>query len=162
MSKGFIALDWGTTSFRAYLAGPDGAVRETRASAEGILSVKDASFESVFERHVAGWDTRLPVLASGMITSRQGWREVAYAEAPAGLEDLAKGLKQFPSLNGRLVAFVPGVSWRDDNNIPDVMRGEETQIVGSLESPSGIFVMRGTHCKWVAVERAASSALPLS
>ena len=152
MSQGFIALDWGTSSFRAYLVAPDGAATETRANGEGIMSVKDGAFEPVFERHVAGWDTRLPVLASGMITSRQGWREVPYAQAPAGLGDLAKGTTQFQTSNGRNLAFVPGVSWRADDGVPDVMRGEETQIFGALDAGNGLFVMRGTHCKWVAVE----------
>ena len=152
MSQGFIALDWGTSSFRAYLVAPDGAVIETRAHGDGILSVKNGAFEPVFERHVAGWDTQLPVLASGMITSRQGWREVPYAQAPAGIADLAKGLSQFQTSNGRKLVCVPGVSWRAGDGVPDVMRGEETQIFGALDGGNGLFVMRGTHCKWVAVE----------
>ena len=152
MSQGFIAMDWGTSSFRAYLVGPDGLVSETRASSEGILSVKEGAFEPVFERQVAGWDTRLPVLASGMITSRQGWQEVPYVEAPAGLSDLANGLHQFQTSSGRTIVFVPGVSWRAGDSVPDVMRGEETQVFGALEAANGLFVMRGTHCKWLAVE----------
>ena len=152
MPAGFIALDWGTSSFRAYLVGADGAVRDERASAEGILSVTDGAFEPVFERQAASWDTALPVLASGMITSRQGWREVPYAPAPAGPAELAAGVTRFRAGGGRVIAFVPGVSVRVQNGVPDVMRGEETQIVGALTGQSGLFVMRGTHCKWVAVE----------
>jgi len=152
MPAGFIALDWGTTSFRAYLVAPDGAVRDSRASAEGILSVTDGAFEPVFERQIAGWNPALPVLASGMITSRQGWREVPYAAAPAGLAELAAGVARFRTGGGRDVIFVPGVSCRADSGVPDVMRGEETQIIGALDGPSGLFVMRGTHCKWVVVE----------
>ena len=152
MSPSFIALDWGTTSFRAYLVDAAGAVRDTRASADGILTVKDGAFEPVFERQVAGWDTGLPVLASGMITSRQGWREVPYAGAPAGLVELAAGVARFLTGGGRTILFVPGVSCRAENGVPDVIRGEETQIVGALGGGSGIVATRGTHCKWVAVE----------
>ena len=152
MSGDFIALDWGTSSFRAYLVGADGSVRNKRESAEGIMSVTDGGFEPVFERHVAGWDAALPVLASGMITSRQGWREVAYVPAPAGLAELAAGVLRFRTESGRDVIFLPGVSYIADRGVPDVMRGEETQIVGALTEPNGVFVTRGTHCKWVRVE----------
>ena len=152
MAADFIALDWGTSSFRAYLMAGNGVVRDQRASSEGILSVKDAGFELVFERHVSGWERALPVLASGMITSRQGWREVAYAPAPAGLLELAAGVARFRTIGGRDIAFVPGISVRADHGVPDVMRGEETQIVGALTGPDGVYVTRGTHCKWVGVE----------
>ena len=152
MPAQFIALDWGTSSFRAYLVGADGAVRDTRASADGILSVTDGAFEPVFERQVAGWDVGLPVLASGMITSRQGWREVPYAVAPAGLAELAAGVTRFVTGGGRTILFVPGVSYRAENGVPDVIRGEETQIVGALGAGGAVVVTRGTHCKWLAVE----------
>jgi 2-dehydro-3-deoxygalactonokinase len=71
MHKPFIALDWGTTSFRAYLVGADGSVQNQFADAEGILAVKDGSFEAVLESHIGTWDKSLPVVAAGMITSRQ-------------------------------------------------------------------------------------------
>ena len=82
--KQFIALDWGTTSFRAYLVGADGEVRDQVSAAEGILAVKDGGFEGVLEGHIGGWDKALPVVATGMITSRQGWVELPYADCPAG------------------------------------------------------------------------------
>ena len=73
MTTDFIALDWGTTSFRAYRAGANGCVQETIAAAGGILAVKEGRFEEALERHIGAWDVRLPVMAAGMITSRQGW-----------------------------------------------------------------------------------------
>lgn len=153
MAAQLIALDWGTSSFRAYLVASDGSIIDSRASPQGILAVPAGGFEAAFEQHVAGWDAGLPVLASGMITSRQGWREVPYAAAPAGLPELAARLTRFRTGRGRTIAFVPGVSCRDANGVPDVIRGEETQIVGIAGAgSSGVYVTRGTHCKWVAVE----------
>jgi len=36
---------------------------------------------------------------------------------------------------------------------PDVMRGEETQVIGALGDVEGaLVVLPGTHCKWVEVE----------
>ena len=151
MATDFIALDWGTTSFRSFLVSADGSVRDRRASADGIMSVKDDGFETLLERNLAGWDRALPVLASGMITSRQGWREVAYVPAPAGVAQLATGVARFETAAKRQIIFVPGITVMGEDGIPDVMRGEETQIIGALSGTDGIFVMRGTHCKWVRV-----------
>ncbi len=152
MIPAFIALDWGTTSFRAYLVGGDGAVLETRADAGGILSITDGAFEAAFEKRVEGWDAALPVLASGMITSRQGWVELPYAQVPAGLPELAAAVRRIRTLSGREVVFVPGVSYRGPNDVPDVVRGEETQIIGASDAGDGMYVTRGTHCKWIDVK----------
>jgi 2-keto-3-deoxy-galactonokinase len=38
MTTLLIGLDWGTTSCRAYLMRPDGAVLETRSGGEGIMT----------------------------------------------------------------------------------------------------------------------------
>ena len=154
MAPSFIALDWGTSSFRAYLVGADGAVLETRADAGGILSIADGAFEPAFEKHVAGWDTALPVLASGMITSRQGWVEVPYAQTPAGLPELAAAVRRLRTASGREIVFAPGVSYRAPNDVPDVIRGEETQIIGADDAGDGMYVSRGTHCKWIEVKNA--------
>ena len=152
MTPSFIALDWGTSSFRAYLVGADGGVLETRADAGGILSIAEGAFESAFEKHLTGWDTALPVLASGMITSRQGWVELPYAQTPAGLPELAAAVRRLRTVGGREIVFVPGVSFRPQSGAPDVIRGEETQILGASDAGDGMYVSRGTHCKWIEVK----------
>jgi len=85
LSSAFIALDWGTSSFRAYLLNRDGTVQETVTAPDGILAVKDGNFDAVLEGHIGKWDMKLPIMASGMITSRQGWVELPYVACPAGL-----------------------------------------------------------------------------
>ena len=92
-----IGIDWGTTSFRAYRIARDGAVLETRAAPAGILQVEGGAFEAVLERQIGPWlaaAPELPVIASGMITSRQGWVEVPYCACPAGSAELAAGLRR--------------------------------------------------------------------
>jgi len=148
-----IGIDWGTTSFRAYRIGADGAVIEVVASAEGITNVPAGGFEETFEAHVGPWlaeNSALPVLASGMITSRNGWFETGYVEAPAGAAELAAGLVDHETQAGRILHFAPGLICHDPTGNPDVMRGEETQMVGclALGVPDGTFVMPGTHSKW--------------
>ncbi len=152
MSGHFIALDWGTTSFRAYLADGEGHVSETVSAPEGILAVKDGDFDAALERHIGKWDLVLPVVAAGMITSRQGWIELPYVACPAGPAELAAALHRHISRRGRSITFATGLSYRSDSGIPDVMRSEETQVFGSLENGGGFFVTPGTHSKWIVAE----------
>lgn len=53
---------------------------------------------------------------------------------------------------GRKIVFVPGLSCVDVNGVPDVIRGEETQVFGALYSDRGMFLLPGTHSKWLWVE----------
>ena len=139
--RAMIGVDWGTTSFRAYRLGPDGEVLDKRSSAQGILAVKD--FSRTLDEQVAGWNER-PIVMSGMVGSRQGWKEAPYAECPAGLHELKNSLVEVR----QGVWIVPGVICRE--GVPDVMRGEETQILGSGVT-DGVVCLPGTHSKWVEV-----------
>ncbi len=156
MSDKLIAVDWGTTSFRAYLLGPGGRVLDSTSSANGILAAKDR-FEATLKTAVAPWiaaNGPLPVLMSGMIGSRQGWAEAPYVHCPAGLADVAPNLLPLAVAGLGPVAIVPGADTRSALGAPDVMRGEETQIFGALAClglSEGMFVLPGTHAKWVQV-----------
>lgn len=149
MSASFIALDWGTTSFRAYLATPEGGVLDTISVPQGILSVADGRFEKTLEVHIGRWDKALPVLAAGMITSRQGWIELPYLPCPAGPADLARALHHHTTAGGRRIAFATGLSHRGADGMPEVMRSEEVQVFGSLDLGVTHFVTPGTHSKWI-------------
>jgi 2-dehydro-3-deoxygalactonokinase len=152
MNTSFIALDWGTSSFRAYRVGASGEILETVSAPEGILSVKDGAFDEVLEAHIPRWEVAWPVLASGMITSRQGWMELPYVACPASLKSIAAALHPHTSKRGRKIYFVPGISARSADGIPDVIRGEETQVLGAAEGGWEHFVTPGTHSKWIEVE----------
>jgi 2-dehydro-3-deoxygalactonokinase len=151
-----IGLDWGTTSFRAYRIAADGRVLERHGAPAGILQIEGGDFAGALGREIGPWlerEPEVPVLAAGMITSRQGWVEVPYAACPAGEAELAQGLASHRAPSGT-IRFVPGVAFEGEGGVPDVIRGEETQIVGQLghEAAGGRFVMPGTHSKWVVVE----------
>lgn len=152
MSASFIALDWGTTSFRAYVATPDGGVLDTISAPQGILAVADGRFEQALESHIASWDRSLPVMAAGMITSRQGWIELPYLPCPASAADLARALHHHTTVSGRRIAFATGLSYRSPDGMPDVMRSEEVQVFGSLDLGVSHFVTPGTHSKWITTE----------
>jgi 2-dehydro-3-deoxygalactonokinase len=152
-----IGLDWGTTSFRAYRIDARGAVLQLRSSPSGILKVPEGAFEATLEREIGDWleaEPGRPVIASGMITSRQGWVEVPYCPCPAGSAELAAGLHRYETARGRAMHFVPGLSIVSPDDVPDVMRGEETQIVGAIGDAAGrrLLVLPGTHSKWARAE----------
>jgi 2-dehydro-3-deoxygalactonokinase len=151
VTAAFIGLDWGTTSLRAYLADVDGHVLESRQASDGILS-SVGRFEETFAAHVADWSASLPVIASGMIGSRQGWVEAPYCPCPAGLDEIAGSLVFHLTQSGRRIAFVPGLSCNDEVGVPDVIRGEETQVLGDVDQGSRLYVLPGTHSKWLRTE----------
>ncbi len=159
-----IALDWGTTSMRAFLFAADGSVLESNAHAAGVMNLPRgggaAAFDAAFEAACGAWLDRtpgLPVLAAGMVGSAQGWREAPYVSTPVDADALAGGLIRVDAARGVSVAIVPGVL--EPGALPDVMRGEETQIVGALagdaaltDDGAGALVgLPGTHAKWAWV-----------
>ena len=150
-----IAVDWGTTSFRAYLLGAGGALMAACQLPRGILSVADGRFDTVLREAVGPWIAAhgpMPVLMSGMIGSRQGWHEVPYCGCPAGVVEIAAGVHRFTVEGVGDVGIVPGIVERRAGQLPDVMRGEETQVLGagaSFAVSDGLFVLPGTHSKWV-------------
>ncbi len=153
-----ITLDWGTTSLRAYLQAADGHILDSRASMQGIMSLDGAAFPDVLVATIGAWvhaHGPLPVLLSGMVGSRQGWTEARYVPCPATLADLALGLTPVPDPPHGFgpVSIVPGLLL-DDENAPDVIRGEEVEVFGALArlgKSDGLFVLPGTHSKWVRV-----------
>ncbi len=152
-----IGLDWGTSSLRAFLFGDGGTVLDRQAAPLGIMQVPDRAFASVFREITARWRADapgLPAIASGMIGSAQGWREVPYQSGPATLSDVAAGCARVEAEDGTTVWIVPGLARAGSR--PEVMRGEETQILGALALrpdlwSAALFVLPGTHCKWVEV-----------
>jgi len=147
-----IGLDWGTTSCRAYLVGPDGAVLARVADGPGILRVENGAFGAALDTMIGGWDVHVPVVLSGMVGSRQGWREAPYVRCPAGVDGIVKALATMEHAS-RAISLVPGLSTENDA-MPDVMRGEETQIFGALALSGGrdsLFLLPGTHSKWAQV-----------
>jgi 2-dehydro-3-deoxygalactonokinase len=147
-----VAIDWGTTSARAYRVAATGEVLEERAGPLGILRIANGRFDNALVELLGDWrHERVARVACGMIGSRQGWVEAPYIACPAPLTALADGLVR---TSGGEMAVVPGVSTRDAYGIPDVMRGEETQIAGGVDPREErvLLVLPGTHSKWARVE----------
>lgn len=161
-----LGLDWGTSSLRAYLlaAGDDRLpkVLASRSAPFGIMYLPAGGYSQALLEVCGEWlaqDPNLPLLAAGMVGSAQGWMEAPYVACPAGAGELAAALVAVPLTEvagafTRRLMIVPGVLQAGE--LPNVMRGEETQIVGALRQRGAtaeeIMVLPGTHSKWVQVQ----------
>ena len=152
MSRPLLLANWGTTSRRAWLLDPGGRVIASIEDERGMSVVEPGGWQAAFDdlkRALGGAEPRLSLLA-GMVGSRRGWREAPYIPCPAGLDDLADGLCWVAPGSA---AIVPGVSLLDRD--ADVMRGEETQVLGAVAAglvpPDCVACHPGTHTKWIVV-----------
>lgn len=157
----YVAVDWGTSSFRLWLIGNHGEVLATSRGAEGMLVAAKTGFPEVLSRHLDAVTApdNVPVVICGMAGARGGWVEAGYIDTPASLNDICSGAKQIGG-SSRDIRILPGLAQRDANQ-PDVMRGEETQLLGAVSSfdgADGIVCMPGTHSKWVTVSGETVSA----
>ena len=75
-----IGIDWGTSSLRAFLIDGNGKVLDHLYTPKGIMQVSNNDYEGVLSRLISPWTiiNRVPMIASGMITSRNGWVETPY------------------------------------------------------------------------------------
>lgn len=138
-----IGIDWGTSNRRAWLFDRGGAVIAVRRDENGIAKDDAPRFAEGLDLLVKDWP-RLPTLMAGMIGSRNGWLEAPYVQCPAGLAEIAARL--VPVGDRADLAIVPGLSLAAGHG--DVMRGEETQIVGLVGSGPSLAILPGTHSKW--------------
>jgi len=147
MEGPFLAVDWGTTNRRAWRIGADGrTVEAEECDGRGILSVAPGGFaaEAAAIRERLG---DLPMLCAGMAGSNRGWIETPYLPCPLILDAIADAMTWVEP--GR-TAILPGAAMTGDR--PDVMRGEEVQLLGALAAglapPDALLCQPGTHCKW--------------
>ncbi|UGV25632.1 2-dehydro-3-deoxygalactonokinase [Rhodopseudomonas boonkerdii] len=148
----FVAVDWGTSSFRGWLMTVDGtSLAETRGH-EGMLHCATSGFAPVLADHLArlGAARELPVLICGMAGARQGWIEAPYLHTPTRLDALHSGARRVETAGD--IRILPGIA-QADAAAPDVMRGEETQLLGVTEPDfTGLVCIPGTHSKWIRID----------
>lgn len=146
-----IAVDWGTTNRRAYVVASDGSCIDSVSDAKGVLSIPAGGFEAELGALRAQFGDG-PMVLAGMVGSNRGWKEVPYLPCPANFEALRNAL--YP-VEGANVVLVPGLSFIDGQR-GDVMRGEELQILGTVQAglcpPDALVCHPGTHAKWARLE----------
>lgn len=153
----FAAVDWGTSSFRLWLMAEDGDVLADRRSQEGMASLTRDRFPSILAMHLdaAGAAADVPVVVCGMAGARQGWVEAGYIDVPAPLGAIVGNAVPVPDA-GRPVFILPGLAQRIPTHA-DVIRGEETQLIGAVDQVGGakargLLCLPGTHSKWIRLE----------
>lgn len=162
MTADLVAVDWGTSAFRLWVMRRDGHVLSASHGREGMQHCAEAGFAPTLAAHLsaAGAPQDTPILICGMAGARQGWVEAPYADLPAQVASLAQAAICVPRdragvLSGRDIRILPGLA-RRRLDAPDVMRGEETQLLGlASQAVSGLVCMPGTHSKWATLQDGA-------
>ena len=152
----WVAVDWGTSSVRAWGIAADGSHTFTVGSDKGMGKLARGDFPAVLDELI-GPEVEGPVeiVICGMAGARQGWLEAPYLDTPADLNQLALGAVRPEGADARFSPrILPGVCQRTAG-LEDVMRGEETQLLGLLALQPGFegtVILPGTHSKWVEIE----------
>ncbi len=145
-----IVADWGTSRFRGYLVDGE-TILDRVESDEGVSALKAGEHRAVFQKRCGSWlaaEPDAPVLLVGMVGSREGWAVAPYANCPAGPEEIAAATIPVDLGNGRSARIVPGLFCEPAPGAADVMRGEETLVLGSGVA-DGLVCLPGTHPKWI-------------
>lgn len=157
----FIAGDWGTSNLRLYLCDlkDDGQPHILNTLSGPGVSQVNGDFEDTIFKLIEPWLAQhpaAPVLLSGMVGSTIGWRESPYLSCPVSVEQIAEGRVSFTA-RGTSFAILSGLRTRNPLGNPDVMRGEELQMLGWMKrqkdaSSRQLFTLPGTHNKWALMQ----------
>ena len=173
MHTKMLSCDWGTTSFRLRLIDTTtGNVIDESVSDEGIRAVynewvkagasendRKAFYLAVIARHIEAlaqqqpaMQKQLPVIVSGMASSTIGIKELPYTPVPFftdGRDILVETIEKTDCFPHDL-SVISGAC-----TDADVMRGEETQLVGCAgdsNTATQLLIFPGTHSKHVATK----------
>ena len=150
-----LGIDWGTSNRRAWWLNARGDVLAEHSDDQGLLAMQGRFAESLQALLQVGppWPEGGTVLMSGMVGAASGWQEVPYMDAALPLTELARHLQPVAAAGPRSF-IVPGLCFSGPDGTVDVMRGEETQLLGAmaLGHGDGWYVLPGTHSKWVRLE----------
>jgi 2-dehydro-3-deoxygalactonokinase len=164
----FLSVDWGTTNLRIrWVQLPDFTVLTSRFSDLGVKNVfarwqnsgqddRVSFFLQFLHSEIQAMEVTLPdacqVIISGMASSSIGMRELPYASLPFFTNGHALSVEKWQQKGFPYeISLISGVKSQED-----VMRGEETQLVGlyQLLHPAGnsLFILPGTHSKHIFLE----------
>jgi 2-dehydro-3-deoxygalactonokinase len=179
----FLGCDWGTSLLRLRLANTTNLkIICEENTGQGIAATytawKESGGQSQPERKAFYLDilnnciqrmenklqqslSHVPVIISGMASSSVGMMELPYQSLPFAVDGSGAAAHYIESTNDfpHPVLLISGV--KGDN---EVMRGEETQLVGCMDSVDKIndeciFIFPGTHSKHITVSQQNAVAI---
>lgn len=168
--KKFLSCDWGTTSFRLRLVETENlTIIEEENTKQGIAETfqlwkqsrkneesRLSFYVDIISKHIKSIEERsgnalddVPLVISGMASSTIGMVDLPYKDLPFSVtgEDLEICIIEASENVKNKVVIISGVRTSDD-----VMRGEETKLVGcaAIDKPrDDIYIFPGTHPKHV-------------
>ena len=161
MDGRFVAIDWGSSNFRAYRVGPSGMLLDRLTTADGVANVEREGMVGVVDTVVSRWPPAAHALfCCGMIGSSVGWTELPYLDCPIDPEEVARRMTAV-TIGDHVLRVSPGLTCRSGDGFPDVIRGEEVLCLGAIRSVKrlregqGLLCLPGTHTKWVAIRDGA-------
>ena len=155
----YIIIDWGTTNFRAFALNHEDELIDTKSLSKGLLQISDGAFAESLQVILEDWieDYKpLPIYMAGMVGSAKGWHQVEYSQTPASLNSIDDKAFRFTLPWQAPAVIFAGVSHMNDEEQPDVMRGDEIQIFGlSIIQNAANFsaILPGTHSKHISYEQ---------
>lgn len=150
----YIAVDWGTSNFRA-ISVRDGKVIRTVQASCGVATCERAALPAILRQQLQrleeAWDPHLPVLLCGMIGSNIGIADAGYMTLPLSFGDLLGKGRELPGILSNPLTLRPGIS---DPRVNEICRGEEMQLAGGIVlTDASTFAAVGTHSKWMTLNR---------
>ena len=162
----YIAGDWGTSCLRLYLASAENGEYIQELKGEGIANTQTKDIPKIIDELTLAWRQQYDisiVILCGMVGSNIGWIDTGYCQCPASVKDLATNAK-YIKLKELDIYIVPGLKTKNHISDIDLMRGEETQLIGaidnhnSLKTTEQLVGMPGTHNKWVMLNNGQISS----
>lgn len=152
-SDNFIAVDWGSSNLRLWVYQQGQCVWQ-HVSQDGVIKHQASTFKDIWLSllHLCPYSLTKDTTAvmSGMIGSNIGWKDSHYLLCPTSVKALSQYLTRVEDAGPVPVFIIPGLQIAGPDTY-NVMRGEETQLLGVLADNSW-YVFPGTHCKWVYVK----------
>lgn len=146
-------LFWGSARLKAFLIASDGSILDQHVNDAGVGSL-DREDMVMATREIANrWPEARTIYAAGMIGSPLGWLDMPYVVAPAGVSQIA-GAARPVEIGDVFVTLLPGVACRrSTDDAPDVMRGEEVEMLGAAADLPGdcLVAIPGVHAKWASI-----------
>ena len=164
--KHYLVIDGGTTNTRVGLIQNGAVIDVTKINVgaranmqeKGLLESKlKSAIQDLLSRNHLEEKSIHRILASGMITSEFGLCHLEHLCTPASIDELHAGMHEthLPDICSIPFVFLRGVKTAsDDFTKVDIMRGEETELMGlaSIGNESCIYILPGSHSKIIQMD----------